>query len=400
MQSNFNNSTGFYIGMMSGTSLDALDAVICQFAPTFKLIATHSLDFPTALKNDLLELCQPSEQLKNGLSEIEQYAKASIDYAQLCIQCVQELLTKASIKPKDVVAIGCHGQTVRHRPELHFTMQLLDANLLAEKTGISVISDFRMRDMAVGGQGAPLVPAFHQAMFSHQDKHRVLLNLGGIANISVLPASKSAYANQVTGFDTGPANLLMDAWCFKHTGKPYDENGSWASTGKVHQALLTQLLTHEFFSKPAPKSSGREAFHLDWLLAELNLFEQLAPVDVQATLVELTCISASDAIKEITLQIGLHNETDNITPANGSEKTGDIFVCGGGAYNQYVLSRLMHHLPSWNIFTTEQINLAPTWVEGVAFAWLARQHELRLTGNLPSVTGASKAVVLGVKCFA
>lgn len=378
-----NKKTGYYIGMMSGTSLDALDAVICQFEPEFKLVATHSLDFPAELKADLLSLCQPSAELRDGLSELDRFGKASVDYAKLATQCVHELLTKADLKASDITAIGCHGQTVRHRPEFGFSLQLVDANYIAEHTGIAVISDFRRRDMAVGGQGAPLVPAFHADMFLHDSAHRVLLNLGGIANITVLPAGKPEL---VTGYDTGPANLLMDAWCLKHTGKAYDESGNWAKSGTINTELLNKLLAHEFFAKPAPKSTGREDFHIDWLESQLDGFVDTTPTDIQTTLVELTAKSAADAILKTSHELSIN--------------IGELFVCGGGAYNGYLLSRLAHHLPSWHVTTTKDIGLAPTWVEGVAFAWLARRHELGLAGNLPSVTGASKEVVLGVKVSA
>lgn len=384
--------SGYYIGMMSGTSLDAVDAVICQFAPKFKLIATHSQTLPDALKADLLQLSQPTFANTDGLSELDRFGKVSVDYAKLAMECVQKLLAKANMPASDVVAIGCHGQTVRHRPELGFSLQLLDAHYLAEHTHIAVISDFRRRDMAVGGQGAPLVPAFHADMFLHQHQHRVLLNLGGIANITLLPASKSDGAvdimNHVTGYDTGPANLLLDAWCLKHTGNAYDDAGHWASGGHIHNTLLTQLLNHEFFAKPAPKSTGREDFHIDWLEGQLNQLATISPVDVQTTLVELTAISASHAILQTCTEHGI---------CLSKKESGTLFVCGGGAYNRYLLKRLEAHLPHWQVTTTQDIGLAPTWVEAVAFAWLARQHELGLTGNLPSVTGAGKAVVLGSK---
>lgn len=419
-QPNNKRDNHYYIGMMSGTSLDALDAVICQFETDsekqFKLVATHSLDFPAELKADLLSLCQPSASLRDGLSELDLFGKASVDYAKLATQCVHELLTKADLKASDITAIGCHGQTVRHRPELGFSLQLVDANYIAEHTGISVISDFRRRDMAVGGQGAPLVPAFHADLFMHAHTHRVLLNLGGIANITVLPAGQP---DLVTGYDTGPANLLMDAWCLKHTGNAYDESGNWAKSGTIHTELLNKLLSHAFFAKSAPKSTGREDFHIDWLENALSLYKQpltpplkkgeaplfvkeglgeISATDIQTTLVELTAKSAADAILKTSSEILPHPPLEKEgTTKEETTNTGELFVCGGGAYNDYLLARLAHHLPDWQVTTTTDIGLAPTWVEGAAFAWLARQHELGLSGNLPSVTGASKEVVLGVK---
>lgn len=393
------HSTGCYIGMMSGTSLDAIDAVICRFEPHFEMLANHSIDMPADLRASLLALC--TANVDPNLSELDQFGKLSVDYARLCHQVVQALLNKTNLTASTICAIGCHGQTVRHRPELGFSLQLLDANFLAEATGICVVSDFRRRDMAVGGQGAPLVPAFHYALFAHHHELRIMLNLGGIANITVLPpinthhtdhthaSDKNNATNHVIGFDTGPANLLLDAWCNTHTGQPYDNNGDWAKSGEIISPLLTQLLQHPFFAKPTPKSTGREDFHLVWLTQALEKFDQThthldySAADVQATLVELTAISVADAIKQ--------------TLPQPNHVGGQLFACGGGAYNQYLLTRLAHHLPNLTVTTTASLGLSPTWVEAIAFAWLARQNLLGKTGNLPNVTGAKKNVVLGVQ---
>jgi len=273
---------------------------------------------------------------------------------------------------------------------------LVDAKIIAERTGISVVSDFRRRDMAVGGQGAPLVPAFHQALFATPDSTRVLLNLGGIANITVLPVNDKPVNeavinnNAVIGYDTGPANLLLDAWAALHTGKDYDAGGAWAQSGQIIEPLLNQLLAHPFFAKPYPKSTGREDFNLAWLQAELQTFEQTtvdtryAAADVQATLTELTAISASSQLTQFIK----------------NDKHSAVYVCGGGALNDYLMSRLRTHLPQCSVETTASLGLEPTWVEAVAFAWLARQTLIGETGNLPAVTGASKNVVLGQVCFA
>ena len=420
-----NFDDGLYIGMMSGTSLDGMDAVLCQFSnktnssnsgndedtqQPMQLLATHSQDFPPRLREVLLALCQP-----NGIqaltpikdepnSELDWFGWASKAYAEFASDVINSLLQQSNTDVESVLAIGCHGQTVRHRPQMGFSLQLVDANIIAERTGISVVSDFRRRDMAVGGQGAPLVPAFHQALFAVPDSTRVLLNLGGIANIAVLPAianglsdanehsdhQPSDSVNSVVGYDTGPANLLLDAWTTLHTDKDYDAGGTWAQSGQVVEPLLNQLLEHPFFHKTHPKSTGREDFNLAWLQDELQKFDQASAdiryssADVQATLTELTAITAS-------AQINLFINTD---------ENSAVYVCGGGALNDYLMDRLQVHLPRCKVETTASLGLEPTWVEAVAFAWLARQTLMGETGNLPAVTGASKGVILGQVCFA
>jgi len=394
---------GLYIGMMSGTSLDGMDAILCQFnpeisnedntQPPMRLLTTYSQDFPPRLREVLLALCQPNgvnqlvPEADEPNSELDWFGWASRAYAEFASEVVNALLQQSNIDPESVLAIGCHGQTVRHRPQMGFTLQLVDANIIAERTGISVVSDFRRRDMAVGGQGAPLVPAFHQALFATPDSTRVLLNLGGIANITILPASEEI---QVVGYDTGPANLLLDAWISLHTDKAYDAGGAWAQSGTIIEPLLQQLLAHPFFAQAHPKSTGREDFNLTWLQNELQAFEQAnanisySAADVQATLTELTAISASTQINTFI----------------SHSKNSSVYVCGGGALNDYLMARLQAHLPHCTVKTTEHLGLAPTWVEAVAFAWLARQTLMGETGNLPAVTGANKGVVLGQVCFA
>lgn len=406
---------GFYIGMMSGTSLDGMDAVICQFSGAnnernnsndkpLKLIATISQDFPPRLREILLALSlpdgtkqlTPQENEPENASELDWFGIASSQYSEFASEVVNKLLSQADINAEDVLAIGCHGQTVRHRPNFGFSLQLIDSSIIAERTKISVVSDFRRRDLAVGGQGAPLVPAFHDALFAKSDELRVLLNLGGIANITVLSSE-----NSVVGFDTGPANILMDAWIQQHLGKIYDKDGAWAKSGNIIEPLLEQLLSQPFFAKTFPKSTGREAFNLDWLGEEIsrfarnnavendvikNNFEPLAPEDVQATLVELTAVSSSAQILPFIEKY--------------SDSKAVVYVCGGGALNGYLLSRLQANLPNCKVLTTEALGLSPTWVEAVAFAWLARQTLMGETSNLPAVTGANKRVVLGQVCFA
>ncbi|MDO4897523.1 MAG: anhydro-N-acetylmuramic acid kinase [Moraxella sp.] len=372
-----------FVGMMSGTSLDALDAVLCQFdddTPT--IIATHSEPFPAELRAILLALCTPNgtESLAvgefGGFSELDFWGLASRLYGELASDVVLNLISKTKLTTDDITAIGCHGQTVRHRPKWRFSLQLLDPNILAERTGIAVVSDFRRRDMAVGGQGAPLVPAFHQAVFGDgidDDDQTVILNLGGIANITVLGGG-------VVGYDTGVANLLMDGWIHRHQGVSYDKHGDWAKSGAINQQLLDTLMTHPFLAQSAPKSTGREQFNLAWLDETLVNFD-ITPVNTQATLCEFTALSASREIAKFA-------KTNNT-----------LYVCGGGAYNTHLLTRLAHHLPNFTIHTTDTVGISPTWVESVAFAWLARQSMLMQTGNLPAVTGAEKGVVLGNVCF-
>lgn len=399
---------GFYIGMMSGTSLDGMDAVICQFDDNFddnndknnrsdkplKLIATISQDFPPRLREILLALSlpdgtnqlTPQDNEPKNASELDWFGLASSQYSEFASEVVNKLLKKAKISAEDILAIGCHGQTVRHRPNFGFSLQLIDSSIIAERTGISVVSDFRRRDLAVGGQGAPLVPAVHQALFAKLDELRILLNLGGIANITVLPPN-----GDVVGFDTGPANMLMDAWVQQHLSKSYDKDGAWAKSGQIIEPLLEQLLAHSFFAKPFPKSTGREEFNLAWLEDEISRFTKnnpdlLAPADVQATLVELTAKSSSAQILPFIKNYPNHQAA--------------VYVCGGGALNDYLLSRLQANLPNCKVFTTDALGLTPTWVEAVAFAWLAKQTLMGETSNLPAVTGAVKKVVLGQVCFA
>ena len=405
-----NFDDGLYIGMMSGTSLDGMDAVLCQFSDKnntqqpMQLLATVSQDLPPRLREVLLALCQPNgvnaliPTVGEPNSELDWFGWASKEYGEFASEVVNILLQQSNTDSESVLAIGCHGQTVRHRPQMGFSLQLVDANIIAERTDISVVTDFRRRDMAVGGQGAPLVPAFHQALFGRADTTRVLLNLGGIANITVLPAASDARStnqlsggvDSVVGYDTGPANLLLDAWTALHTDKDYDAGGTWAQSGQVVEPLLNQLLEHPFFTKSYPKSTGREDFNLEWIQDELQTFDQASAdiryssADVQATLTELTAISACDQINTFI------NTYENSS----------IYVCGGGALNDYLMTRLQAHLPHCRVDTTASLGLEPTWVEAVAFAWLARQTLMGETGNLPAVTGASRGVVLGQVCFA
>ncbi|ELA09520.1 anhydro-N-acetylmuramic acid kinase [Moraxella macacae 0408225] len=386
MEQRLENSP-YFIGMMSGTSLDGLDAVLCQFYDTgeIEILDSISTPFPDDLRDALLALSTPNgvdefihaNQLA-FVSELDVFGWASVFYAEFASGVIHALLNQALLTPSDINAIGCHGQTVRHRPHWHFSLQLLDPNVLAERTGISVVSDFRRRDMAVGGQGAPLVPAFHEAIFGKQSIGAVL-NLGGIANLTIL-------GETVLGFDTGSANLLMDAWCERHTGARFDKNGAWARSGSVIAPLLNQLLTHSFFAKDLPKSTGREEFNLAWLDAQLEIFNRqfnqtVQAADIQATLAELVAVSVAKHLHPFAVK-----------------KT--LVVCGGGALNDYLMARLQANLTDWQINSSQAFGILPTLVESMAFAWLARQTIIGETGNLPAVTGANKKVVLGTVCFA
>lgn len=357
-----------YIGIMSGTSMDGVDAVLVDTEHGVRLLDTHTEALAPSLKSKLLAISQPSD------NEIDRMGELDIEVAQLFARAANNLLSKANIKSSDIIAIGSHGQTIRHRPRASFpfTLQIGDPNTIAELTGITTVADFRRRDIAAGGQGAPLVPAFHQALFSAHGLNRVILNLGGMANISILKADNP---NSVYGFDTGPANVLMDAWAQRHINKEYDANGDWAKSGSALPALLAKLLAHPFFAKAAPKSTGREDFHIDWLISHLSGHENAA--DVQATLLSVTAHSVAADIKR-----------------EGVE-TGELVLCGGGAFNDTLKAALQTLLPNMAIKCSSEFGIAPTWVEACAFAWLAKQCLNGLTGNEPYVTGASGHRVLG-----
>ena len=366
-----------YIGVMTGTSMDGVDLVAASFEPLM-LHATSTLSFAPELRAELMALTLPDD------NEIDRMGKADVSLAQMIAHGINELIEKNQLDHTKIKAIGSHGQTIRHRPEHGFTLQIGDPNIITEITQIPVISDFRRRDMAAGGQGAPLVPAFHQALFQHDSIHRVILNLGGIANVSLLTAGNP---EAVSGFDTGPANILMDAWCQRYTGQPYDENGNWATYGQPIRSLLDRLQAHEYFSKEPPKSTGREDFNLEWLDEQLadwrndleyDVLED-TPENVQATLLKLTIRAIKKAIYRSDLD------------------TGEVYVCGGGAYNSHLLEQLRWRLRkhNWSVQTTAALGLAPTWVEATAFAWLAMRFVQQQSGNLPAVTGAAGYRILG-----
>lgn len=362
-----------YIGLMSGTSMDGVDAILADIpdhdGALPRLEGTHSHPMPTALLRELEALT------REGDDELTRMARADSDMGRLFADASLALLAKLGVPSGTVRAIGSHGQTIRHYPELGQSLQLGDPNRIAELTGITTVADFRRRDMAAGGQGAPLVPAFHQAAFQRPDRNRVVLNIGGIANITVLPG---AIQTPVTGFDTGPGNTLLDAWARRHTGQVMDRAGAWAGGGRSNPALLERLLADPYFPAPPPKSTGREYFDLAWLEGHLATMKmQPAPQDVQATLVQLTAGSIAQAMRKHT------------------PDTAEILVCGGGVHNPALMSALAAALPGLSIESSATAGIHPDWVEAMAFAWLAARAVHGLPGNLPAVTGASHPVVLG-----
>ena len=360
----------WFIGLMSGTSLDGVDGVLAQADAADALCTrahTH-LPCPSALRAELLALNQA------GHDELHRAALAGNGLAALYAQAVQRLLAQAGVAAADVVAMGAHGQTVRHRPgefDGHgYTNQLLNGALLAELTGIDVVCDLRSRDVAAGGQGAPLVPAFHAARFGRAGRDLAVLNIGGIANLTLLRADGT-----VLGLDTGPGNMLMDLWCQRHRGQAYDAGGDWAASGQVNAALLAVMLGEPYFARRPPKSTGRDLFSAGWLDARLA-GSALARADVMATLAELTARSAVDALRSLGVVVD------------------ELLVCGGGAHNAHLMRRLAA-LADCAVHSTAEVDVPPDQVEALAFAWLACAFVARKPGNLPTVTGARGPRVLG-----
>ena len=351
------------IGLMSGTSLDGVDAVAVDFSDSVpRLLGHNHIEFPKDLRATLLSLCQP------GANEIDRAGLASVELSRFYAHCVDELLDVADIGRKSVAAIGVHGQTIRHRPEQRWTLQLNNPSLIAELTGLDVIADFRSRDMAAGGQGAPLVPAFHRQVFEG-DIARCIVNIGGISNITFLPPKKG-YGN-IIGFDCGPGNILLDAWCQRHICRSFDTNGAWGATGTINQSLLTKLLSDPYFSMVPPKSTGREQFNLQWL--EQHLSDE-SPVDVQATLVALTAHGIVDSVRAFANQ------------------TKELYICGGGALNGALMQELAQQAgETMTVRSTSVLGVDPMHVEAMAFAWLAWAFLQRIPGNLPAVTNAGNS---------
>ncbi|HWI82383.1 anhydro-N-acetylmuramic acid kinase [Ramlibacter sp.] len=361
----------FYIGLMSGTSLDGVDGVLVDFSPSSPLVIEHACaPFPAPLRAELLALN------RSGPDELHRAALAGNELMRQYAAIVGELLHKARAESKDVRAIGAHGQTVRHRPQefdgTGYTLQLCQPALLAELTGIDVVADFRSRDVAAGGQGAPLAPFFHQSLYGHGQDTVGVLNIGGISNITLLRPDGT-----ILGFDCGPGNALIDNWCARHTGRDYDAEGAWAAGGRLLPALLETLLAEPYFGKPPPKSTGRDLFSQEWLDGQLGRFGDAAPADVQATLTELTAMACARDV--------LRHEPN----------LRRLIVCGGGALNGHLMRRIKALLPAAEVASSADWGLPPLQVEATAFAWLARRTVRREPLALQSITGARGARVLG-----
>lgn len=361
------SGASFYVGLMSGTSLDGIDAVLMEFSDEdSRCIGTLYRPYPEDLRTEILALSTPGQP-----NELHRTAALSNRLADAYAETVLELLDRTKVSAKSVGAIGCHGQTIRHAPADGYTLQINNPARLVEKTGIAVVADFRSRDIAAGGQGAPLVPAFHQARFASPDRHRIILNVGGIANLTDLKPG-----HPVRGFDCGPGNLLLDAWIRRHQGHPYDEGGRWGASGRVIGPLLAGMEAHPFLAAPPPKSCGREEFNPEWLDRQLKGDE--AAEDVQATLLAFTAGAIAHAI------------------GRWCGKPGELFLCGGGAHNEALMRALSAAMgKGTRVDTTAALGLPPDWVEGAAFAWLAKQTAMGLPGNLPEVTGACGPRILG-----
>lgn len=360
----------FYIGLISGTSIDGIDAGLVEFSGSqIKLIEFEYLPFPDDLKASIAAI-----STADTLISLKDYGSLDMRLGCLFADTVKALLHKAQLPASAIRAIGSHGQTVYHAPDgdTPFSLQIGDPNIIAERTGITTIADFRRRDMAVNGQGAPLVPAFHQAVFGQTGEARCIVNIGGIANITVLPSHSD---NPVIGFDTGPGNTLMDQWIARHLGQAYDADGAWGRTGHIQTDLLAKWQEDVYFHAAPPKSTGKEYFSLPWL-EQIASLANYSPEDIQASLCALTAVTIADAIRLY------------------APDTKQVIICGGGAHNNYLLELLAQQLPC-PVQSSETFGIHPDHVEAMAFAWLARQTLLHLPGNLKEVTGADKSVVLG-----
>ncbi len=366
-----NPKPSYFIGTLSGTSMNSLDAGLFLFADEgCELVASHSVDYPSAIRTQIEAVILSRQINLVDLGVLDR--QLGVAFGQLIVA----LLKSSKVSTDQVVAIGSHGQTLYHQPDgsSPFTLQIGDANQIVELTGIPTVADFRRADMAAGGQGAPLVVAFHQWLLGFCSQRRVVVNIGGISNISVLSVAPE---DKILGFDTGPGNALLDCWTWEKKSWLLDEGGRWARSGNVDSRLLEAMLRCDYFQRKPPKSTGKELFNRDWLLSTLaQLPSTIAEVDVQRTLVELTAVTVSDAVRET---------------AAGTEQ---LLVCGGGAKNDFLMDRLVA-LGDWSVETTAEYGIDPDWVEAACFAWLAKQNTLGIAGNLPAVTGANRPVVLG-----
>lgn len=355
-----------YVGVMSGTSLDGLDIALVEHGPSTRLVGSHYVPLPPVLRSELLSLCA------SGQDEVARVALAENAWASLAAEGIAYLLQSLNIAPQQVRAIGSHGQTIRHEPARGFTVQIGNPALLAERCGITVVADFRRRDVAAGGQGAPLVPAFHEALFGHHGEAVAVVNIGGFSNLSLICPE-----HPVSGFDCGPGNVLMDAWIHACKGELYDRNGDWGASGTVDQPLLSTFIADPFFATKGPKSTGREVFNLPWLNTHLAHHPMVAPHHVQATLLELTARTIADALLRAM-------------PAPDG-----VFVCGGGAHNTALMARLQALIPGATVASTAALAVDPDWMEAMAFAWLAHCCLEHIPTNRPAVTGAKGLRILG-----
>ena len=359
---------------MSGTSVDGIDAALVKIdRDGARLIASHEHPLPAPVVDEIHAISQP------GANEIERLGPLDRQLGVLFAEAALALLERAKVSPAEVTAIGSHGQTVRHRPpsaghsaQASFTLQIADPNTIAEVSGITTVADFRRRDIAADGEGAPLAPAFHAATMGCEDGNRAIINIGGIANATLLECRRL-----VKGFDTGPGNTLLDAWCRKHTGQSFDRGGNWSASGTVAPDLLARLLEHPYFALDGVRSTGKEHFNLAWLETCLAAFPALVPVDVQSTLCEFTATTIHAAVTDSGLAVD------------------EIFLCGGGVHNADLLARLQTHFAPLPVTTTTTLGVDPDWVEAMAFAWLAARRMMQLTGNAPAVTGAAGERILG-----
>lgn len=369
-----NGDAGLFVGLMSGTSVDAIDSALVQCGSNgATLVATHEHPIPAHFKGEIAALSHP------GDNEIQRMGTLDRELGALFAEATIELLQQANTQPGNVCAIGSHGQTIRHippssatSPATAFSLQIGDPNTIAEITGITTVADFRRRDVAAGGEGAPLAPAFHRGAFAESGSIRAIVNIGGIANATLLQGQ-----TLLAGFDTGPGNTLLDHWYRQHEHGAFDAAGSWAARGRVHDALLRALLAHPYFTRTGPRSTGKEAFHLNWLTTTLLEFDPIDPVDIQATLTELTATSIAQAVQA------------------GSPQPDQIFICGGGAHNDFLMQRLAALLAPAAVADTSALGIPPDWVEAVTFAWLASETLAARAGNAAQVTGASGGRVLG-----
>jgi len=370
MPSSIHPDWPLFIGLISGTSADGIDAALVQFSPEGRCQFIHGLTcaWDADIRSVLLAVGQGAQT-----ADLDHLGQLDIQVGRAFAACAKRLLQEAKVDAAQVKAIGSHGQTIRHRPSIDFpfTWQIGDPNTIAELTGLTTVADFRRRDMAAGGQGAPLMSVFHQALLGNPGEDCAVLNLGGIANLTLLARDGS-----VRGFDTGPANALLDAWYLHHHGKPFDAHGTWAASGQLHAPLLKCLLDDPWFTLPPPKSSGREHFHLDWVCAQFNI-DTLPPRDVQATFLELSARTISQALLAHLPDVQR------------------MLLCGGGVHNRHFVQRLRALLPNVNLVFSGEMGIDPDYMEAMGFAWLARQTLLGLPGNMPSITGAIGERILG-----